>query len=376
MPRRKRDHQLVLYGPDRKNKARPKKGFKTYRWYIVWYEGSRKREHATGEESFRAAEDYLHNVWLPSRIEKPEGPEEPSRMDVATALSIYGDEHAPTVADPARIASCIDALLDFWDGKTCAMVSRKSCADYLKNRTEAGREVGTARKELGTLQSALNYCHQEGYLTHAPRVSLPPKPEPRDRWLTRQEVAALIHAARTEPKARSHLAMFILMGVYTGARTQAILTLQWQENPSGGWVDLSSERIYWRPPGRKQSKKKRPRSTPIPKRLLRFLRAQRKRTRTFVFEINGKWAGDNKRAFSTARRNAWVKVDPDGNPIRGVLKNVSRHTLKHTCITWMMQKGVPDWEVSGFTGTSVETIRRYYAHHAPDHLEKARRAFD
>lgn len=50
------------------------------------------------------------------------------------------------------------------------------------------------------------------------------------------------------------------------------------------------------------------------------------------------------------------------------------HTLKHTCITWMLQKGVPVWEVAGFTGTSEAMIRQRYGHHCPDHMENAGKA--
>lgn len=166
------------------------------------------------------------------------------------------------------------------------------------------------------------------------------------------------------------------MAVYLGARKKAILTLQWQENPSGGWVDLVNGIIFWRPPGKRQTKKQQPKGTPIPDRLLRILKRQRRRTRTFVFEIDGKWAGDNKRSFNTACKKAWLERDNFGQPKRGVLKDVTRHTLKHTCITWMMQRGVPIWEVSGFTGTSRDTIERVYAHHAPKYLEQAKKAFN
>ena len=52
------------------------------------------------------------------------------------------------------------------------------------------------RKELGTLAAAINHCHAEGYITAAPRVRLPAKPAPRDRWLTRDEAARSCFALR------------------------------------------------------------------------------------------------------------------------------------------------------------------------------------
>src|SRR5215211_4895311 len=54
-----------------------------------------------------------------------------------------------------------------------------------------------------------------------------PSSEARDRWLTRKEAAALLRAARQEPKVRLHLPLFILMALYTGQRKDALLSLRW-----------------------------------------------------------------------------------------------------------------------------------------------------
>jgi len=53
---------------------------------------------------------------------------------------------------------------------------------------------------------------------------------------------------------------------------------------------------------------------------------------------------------------------------------VTPHTLKHTCITWLLQAGVPIWEVAGFTSTSENLIRRRYGHHCPTTWRTPRKA--
>jgi integrase len=58
------------------------------------------------------------------------------------------------------------------------------------------------------------------------------------------------------------------------------------------------------------------------------------------------------------------------------LDDVSAHVLKHTAITWLLRRGVPIWEVAGYTGTSPQTIARVYGHHHPAHLEGALAALD
>ena len=143
---------------------------------------------------------------------------------------------------------------------------------------------------------------KEGALTYAPAVWLPPKPPPRERYLSRQEAARLLRAARREPKARWHLPLFILICLYCGPRRSSVLALQWQPNTEGGWVDLDRGMIDFNPVARTQTSKRRAR-TPIPDQLLPFRHARR-RTRQFVIEVDGQPLKGIKRSFATAASNA------------------------------------------------------------------------
>lgn len=55
-------------------------------------------------------------------------------------------------------------------------------------------------------------------------MTLPEKPPAKDRWLTTKQAATLLRLARA--KRRRHLSRFILLGLYTGTRKEAILTLR------------------------------------------------------------------------------------------------------------------------------------------------------
>lgn len=61
--------------------------------------------------------------------------------------------------------------------------------------------------------------------------------------------------------------------------------------------------------------------------------------------------------------------------LAGLDEEVPPHTLKHTCITRMLQEGVTTWEVAGYTCTSEATIRTVYGHHSPHAMPAARKAF-
>ena len=43
--------------------------------------------------------------------------------------------------------------------------------------------------------------------------------------------------------------------------------------------------------------------------------------------------------------------------------------------TWMAQKGAPLWEIAGYLGHSDARTAELYNHH-PDHLQRAREAFE
>jgi integrase len=57
-------------------------------------------------------------------------------------------------------------------------------------------------------------------------------------------------------------------------------------------------------------------------------------------------------------------------PLRGPDK-VTRHTLRHTRATWLLQAGVDLWTAAGFLGMTVRTLERVYGHHCPDYQEQA-----
>jgi integrase len=55
----------------------------------------------------------------------------------------------------------------------------------------------------------------------------------------------------------------------------------------------------------------------------------------------------------------------------GLGPDILPHTLRHTCATWMLQRGVSIFDVAGVLGTSEAVIRKTYGHHAQDHLRAA-----
>ena len=308
-------------------------------------------ERSTGTRDRQEAEAALARYIA----EKDHGiePGSPDQVTVADVLDRYAAEHAPTVRDPVRIAYAIEAMLPRLGALPVAMLTGSVCRRYARER---GRAPATVRKELGVLQAALNYCHVEGYLTAAPKLRLPEKPAARDRWLARHELAKLLRAAYRNPKAR-HLARFILVALYTGTRSDAILRLQFMPNTTGGWVDLDRGLMYRRGVGEVESKKRTP-PIPIPAMLLPHLRRWQREGARYVVNVGGQRVASVKTAWRTALAEAGID-------------HCTRHDLRHTAITWGMSRGMSTWEAAGFFGVSIDLIERCYGHHSPSYLADA-----
>jgi integrase len=230
-----------------------------------------------------------------------------------------------------------------------ADVTPQNCAMYSDKR---GRSAGTVRRELGVLQTAINWAHKNGRLTRSAAVQLPQSPESRDRWLTRQEAARLIRASPTQ-KARLYMPLFILIGLYTGRRKEAILSLRWPQ------VDLDARRIDFEIAGRRKTKKRRG-VIPIPPRLLPHLARARQRGTDlgYVLHIDGKRIGNIKKGFAAACK-------------RVGLEGVTPHTLRHTAATWIARDGTADLsDAADYLAMSEKTLREVYRHYHPDFLRR------
>lgn len=341
---------------------RPSKGARLYwrkdtgQWAIV----DGKDQRRTGTADRREAEARLAEyIAERDRGSRAGGPADPSDLLIADALQVYLEEHAPHAAAPERIAYAVTPLIDFWGALPVSAVTKATCRRYAAERK---RSDGTVRRELTTLRAALNYAHGEGRLLHVPTVHLPDRPPSKERWLTREEAARILRAARRSDKVDKrgrrqqtdrgrHLAYFILIALYTGTRKQAILSLRFEPHTAGGWIDCESGVLYRSAQDARVTNKRRG-SVKMPAKLLGHMRRLKAAGNTWAVQYQGGRIGDVQTAWERACRDAEV----DG---------ASPHTLKHTAITWGIQGGMTISGAASFFSTSAATIEKVYWHHSP-----------
>lgn len=331
-------------------------------WWII-KDGARRK--STGcllddVEGARAAlARYLADSHMP-----PSDARHPSDLLVVELIAVYKRDKQTEVVRGDMLTYSIPKLVEFWDEDTLGDVKKSRCNEYVKWRCAQGVSDQTARRDLETLRAAINHYHETyGPLEAVPFVTMPTKSEPRQRWLTRNEAARLLRAAKSP-----HLRRFIIIGLYTGMRSQSILGLSWGPSLTSGWVDLDNGIIYRRGAISKRTKKNQnQRPSTIPTRL----RAHLERWHRIDVEVGVPHVVHYQGTKVTKLRRSW-----DGARRRaGLGSDVIPHALRHTAPTWLLQKRVDLEEVAGYVGMTVETLQKVYWHHHPDFQGKVKNAF-
>jgi integrase len=325
-------------------------------WVIL--DGGRKISTGCPENAGIAAQKRLAE-YIAQKHEAPRERRASSAL-IANVLLHYLKHRVPQLAAPKWEAYRLEKLGEFFGERRVSEITGKLCRDYVSWRKEQG--VGpSSRRELDVLSAAIGFYHKEFQLDVVPVIT---KPEPalaREGWLTRDQAAALLWAAYRAPESK-HLVRFILIGLYTGTRTSAILGLRWMRSPHAGSIDLENGILYRRGVRAKETKKRQP-AARLHWRLIPHLRRWRAQDDvqglTHVITYRGKPVEKLRRSWDQACKRASIPDD------------IVKHSLRHTAATWLMQKGVPVWEAAGYLGMTVETLERVYGHHHPDFQSNA-----
>jgi integrase len=286
------------------------------------------------------------------------GPRSADKIPVADVLHLYvKNVVVPRHADPKKTLYSIKRPAKFFSQTYLSHINGELCRQY----ATAQGSHNTARRDLEELRAAINHHHREGLHDSAIKVVLPPKAPPRERWLSRSEVARLVWTAYRfrEPysgkRSKRHIARFILIGVYTGSRAGVIAQAALQKEPGRPYFDLERGLFYRRPEGATETRKRRP-TIQVPSRLLAHLRRWKKLGSRYAVE----WLGKPVKRVDESFRFLVTDLRLEGQVIP--------HTLRHTCATWLMENGADPWKAAGFLGMTLATLEATYGHHHPDHL--------
>jgi integrase len=221
------------------------------------------------------------------------------------------------------------------------------CRSYAAKRKKQGIKVGSAWTELGHLRSCLNWSAKVRAIERAPYIELPQKPAPKERHLSRDEIARIL-----ETEMEPHLRVAILLLLTTAGRVGAVLGLTWDR------VNLERRIIVLRED--LEGPRKGRATIPINNTLMAALTAAKAAALSeFVVEWGGDRVGSIRKGFKAVCDRAGVK-------------NVTPHVLRHTAAVHMAEAGIPMEEIAQYLGhSSIETTRTIYARFSPGYLSKA-----
>lgn len=315
------------------------------RWYIHWTDGRRSKRVSTGATSLRAARAALAE-WL--KLDRGEA-HAAVVQTCADAWECYGRKDLPSRKAAWR------RLGPAFGTRRVHDVMDADIEEYSRKQRAAGYSVGTIWQDVNLLIASWHAAVKARKLpaSAVPRITRPEKPRPRERWLTEQEIEAVLTAASSDLDEDGRLsrgARFVWLALQTGARLQAILHLRWEHviwNGSAALIDYQAGMISRR--------QKRRAVVPASARLLPILRRMQAERRT-------EYVLDRPTDITLQLRRVLRAAGVQG---------VSAHTFRHTAATYMTRAGVPIALGSKVLGNTAAVYEGVYAKHAPQWLQAA-----
>ena len=290
-------------------------------------------------------------------------------LDVEAAIEAYADERRAQVS-PRMVAYWLEnsrPLARFFKNLKLRSLTPAHVASYQNHRRDAGRAAKTINGELSVLRQVMKharlwYRFEDDYKT------LKRTEPPVGRALTEAEQARLFELARRNPRWIYAYTAAIL-GFYCGMRSCEIKALRWSQ------VDLLSRRLEIR-----RSKTPAGWRTPTLNDTCLAALADLRRLAAelgyaepahFVFP----WHGRDRRLDPTRPMTSWRSAWRSMLKAAG-LSGVRFHDGRHTAITTLAEKGLPDEVIRAQVGHVSPDMMKTYSHIRRQALDRAAAALE
>jgi len=320
------------------------------------------------EAAQRKLADYIAAKYAPARRER-----DIAAIPISDVIAIYLADVAPQQARPEKALERAGRLNEFFGAFMLGDVTGALCQDYAARRGSPGG----ARRDLQDLAAAIGHHARQGLHRGNVLVALPPKGQARQRWLTRDEAARLLWVCwrtremqdgrPTDKRPLRHLCRFLLLGLYTGSRPGALMNASWFPGPTLSYIDLGAGVFHRHADGARESGKRQP-TVKLSPRLAAHLRrwaridADQPPRSVYVITYGGAKIASVKTALARACKLA------------GLDASVTAYTLRHSCASWLVAKGIATRKVADFLGTGEAMVIAHYGHLAPDYQDEAAQA--
>jgi integrase len=340
-------------------KARGKRGI----YYICWYE----RRQTKGVSTRTANLDEARQALYQHHLTAANGPKGLKDAQLADILNRYALTRCEEIRSSEVFMIAMRNALDIWGDPDVSELTAGKQLEFVADLRGKGLADSTILRRLNALWAAINRAHEDGMIVAAPpRLSnnrWQPHLPNREQTLTLAELASLFNACgqddagkrknRDTRYSREHWWRYLILAVGTGARPEAILELDHRQ------ADFSTHTLALNPPGRVQTKKRRPRIPMAP-------------------TLEGwimQWGEGHLITYYDAPLDTLEFFDT----LREAVKTTATaYTIRHTVATWLASQGVPAWERDSFLGhaSAGSKTGERYAHADPQHMARAREAIE
>ncbi|MEI7606403.1 MAG: tyrosine-type recombinase/integrase [Rhodospirillaceae bacterium] len=282
----------------------------------------------------------------------PQAEPERPRLTVAQFIERHYLPHVKlrkkSAAEDARMLQ--RRILPAWGHRSLSDLRSGEVQAMIDGIVAEGCRPATANRFLALVRHLYNLAVQWELAERNPAKGIQQFREPsgRERYLTRDEIAALVQAVDADPDPIGAAAVLFLL--LTGARLGEVLTVRWSD------IDLATG--AWCLPDTKSG---RPLDRPLSAVAVALLQRLPRlgddapvfldpRTRTFRKDLRAVW----DRARKAAR-----------------LANVRLHDLRHTYASILVTQGTPIYTVQRLLGHSSPVVTQKYAHLDRAHLSAA-----
>jgi integrase len=222
-----------------------------------------------------------------------------------------------------------------------------------------GLSPRTLEYALATFSQVWNLAHEYGLISGENpirKIKKIKQDNKRVRFLTEDEAARLLAALKKRSPEVHDLALLSLL---TGMRPKEGLTLTWAD------VDLPTGAIFV-----KDTKNSKNRHLNMTSEVLAMFKSryQEQPGRALVFPTA---QGEEKHWGISGTFNRAVADLGLNDGLSDRRQKVVFYTLRHTFASWLVQKGVPLYNVSQLMGHSDLQMTKRYAHLAPDNQKAA-----
>jgi integrase len=213
--------------------------------------------------------------------------------------------------------------------------------DFIRKRQDEGAKDMTVVKEVITLRRAVKLAHEAGHFNANPKDVIPRfrvRYQPRERWLTPEELRKLLRKLRIDRR------LWVMIATFSGARFSEVERLRWEHvDLERGWVLL---------PGTKTAKSRR--RVPLAAELATVLKSQNNKGEHVVRS----WPNVVRDLACACRRAGIPKVSPND--------------LRRTFASWLKQAGTDSLVVAKLLGHSTtRMVELVYGHLSTKQYELA-----